>query len=154
MLKQKPEDLLEEKLEITDRIQAILAQTAKWARFLSVTGFIMTGLMLLFALLLPLYFNPSRFGGVGELSGQSFSVMGMRINITIIAGLLLFPCLFLFRFARNMNEALQTDSQDALEGAFSHLKSTFKFYGILVIITLALYLLALVVVIINALAGI
>lgn len=48
-----------------------------------------------------------------------------------------FPYLFLFQFSGRMQRALRTADQYSLVEAFSSLKSTFKFVGILTIIMLS-----------------
>jgi uncharacterized membrane protein (DUF485 family) len=55
-----------------------------------------------------------------------------------------FPCLFLFRFASKMKHALAANDQAQLNTSFQNLKSLFRFVGILTIIFLAFYAIAIV----------
>ncbi len=61
-----------------------------------------------------------------------------------MAVLYFFPIYYLFQFSSKIKAALQTQSSELLEQAFSNLKSHYKFMGILLIIVLGLYAIALI----------
>jgi len=58
---------------------------------------------------------------------------------------LVMAIVYLFRFSNYLGDALRTGSDQELELAFSNLKAHYKFISIVVIVTIALYLLAIVV---------
>ncbi len=134
-------DLITESLQITDQTAGVLNQSARWAKFLSIVGFVMTGFMILASFILPELLARNTYA----MPEMTVPVQGLRINFIIMAVLLFIPCLFLFRFSTKMKEALADNNQYIFEESFRNLKSTFKFYGIVTIIVLSIYALALVV---------
>lgn len=125
-----------------------LGETARWAKFLSIVGFILCGLMLIFALFIGTILttisrigNSDSFNGSIGGSGAFFSAY-----LIVIALLYFFPCLYLFNFSMKMQHALRNNDQTNLNAAFGNLKSCFKFVGILTIIVLSFYLLGTIIV--------
>lgn len=133
-------------LSIDPVTKAHLSETAKWARFLAIVGFIFLGLMLVFGIFFSSYMATvlggyDTYGGTGLMA--SFGV-GMAIMYIIIAALWFFPLLFLLRFANRMRAALNGNDQRALNISLQNLKVFFRFIGIMTIIGLALYALAII----------
>ena len=117
-----------------------LYETSKWAKFLAILGFIITGLVVLvtlvFVVLAFVNFNDEsaayRFGyGIGQL--------------LLVLGLLLiyfFPCLYLYRFASKLQTALKINDQPLLVDSFLNLKRCFKFVGVLTLVMILIYVVA------------
>ncbi len=132
-------------LSIDPIIKSHLMETARWGKFLSIVGFIVCALIVIAGI-----FVVSTFGTIerkyttydGPSLGTSFgpSIIVMYI---IIAILYFFPCLFLLRFSNKMKTALVADNQAELSVSFQNLKVLFRYVGILTIIVLAIYVLAL-----------
>ena len=139
-----PTDHLSMPLQIDDVSAGYLKETAKWGKFLSIVGFVVTGLIVLVAL-----FAGSLFAKLGELSANRQSALpeGLSFIITIIylaiAILYFFPCFYLFKFSNKAKLAIELNEQVSLNEAFGNLKSCFKFIGITTIIILAVYALVL-----------
>jgi len=78
--------------------------------------------------------------------------MGAFVSVfyILMALLYFFPCLYLFNFASKMQIALRNNDQDHLNESFKNLKSTFRFVGILTIVSLGLGLLVFVLGMIGA----
>ena len=128
--------------------RSYLTETAKWGKFLAIIGFIGCGLMVVLGLFAGTIFaSLSSFGG-RQYAGSEYTA-GIGIMLTVLyiclALLYFFPCLFLYRYASFMQGALRRDDVSALNTSFRNLKSLFKFMGILMIIALAFYALALVI---------
>jgi hypothetical protein len=130
-------------LQIDQQSISYLGETARWAKFLSIVGFVLCGLMIVFALfagsILATFAklgNTDAFGSTMGLGGAFISVIYI-----VIALLYFFPCLYLFNFSVKMQTALRNNDQTNLNVALSNLKSCFKFVGILTIIFLSFYLL-------------
>jgi len=132
------------KLEVEGASTQFLAETARWCKFLSIVGFIMCGLLVILALFMGTLMGTafSQFEGSGLLGG------GMSIFVTVLylafALLYFFPCLYLFRFSDKMKRALVESNQVEMTSAFENLKSCFKFMGIMTIVLLSFYALALI----------
>lgn len=138
-------------LSIDPVTRAHLSETAKWARFLSVVGFVLLGLFLLGGIAVALFTDRP----FDTYNGNSaFSVFGVGMSFAFLfAGVIwFFPLLFLFRFASRMKAALNGNDQNALNTSFQNLKICFRYVGIITIIIFALYALLLVFAIVGATA--
>lgn len=136
-------DLLTDELSFSDNIRQYLAQTAKWGRFLGIMGFIIVGLMAVLAFIIPQMLSTTELDTMGPAYNAGYKT-GMTVTYLVFAVLMFFPCLYLLRFGKKMNIALQTHEQESFENSFENLKSLFKFYGIVTIIVLCFYAIALV----------
>lgn len=135
-------------LQIDPISQEHLSSAAKWAKFLSIVGFVMIGIFVLigiFAGSMMAIFGRS-IEGAGSALGSGF----FTIIYLLIAAIYFFPCLYLYRFATRMQAAISSMDQNQLNDAFANLKSCFKFMGILTIVMLAIYALAIVVTLAGA----
>jgi len=125
--------------------RAHLSEAAKWARFLAIVGFVMCGLIVLAAIFLG-SFLATMTSSEGYRSSAAGLTGGMGAFIAIfysgIAILFFFPYLFLFRFATRMKAALNTNDQLTLNTSFQNLKIMFRYVGILTIVMLSFYALA------------
>ena len=140
-------------LQIDNTNTAYLSEAARWAKFLSIVGFIFCGLIAIAAFfassLLATYFSQiGATDATGELTSASTTFL--TIYYLIIAVIYLIPTLYLFKFASKMQAALRNNDQVNLTLSFSNLKACFKFWGILFIIALCFFAIAIVVVVIGA----
>ena len=124
-------------LNISDNILGYLKETANWAYFLSILGFIGIGLMVIFG---------SLFGTfMAALSGASAYQTGLTAGVgfvyVVLALVYFFPVYYLFNFSRKMKNALNSKNNEAFISAFSNLKSHYKFVGIFTIVIISIYLL-------------
>lgn len=129
-------------LQIDHETTSYLGETAKWAKFLSIVGFVFCGFMVvaaLFAGTIAATLNP--LGGTMGAGG----FMQIVLLIAMVA-LYFFPCLYLFNFAKKMQLALRNNDQINLNDSFKSLKSNFKYVGILTIVIISFYTIGLLVV--------
>lgn len=131
----------ENTLSVDKTGQQYLQETAKWARFLAIVGFVLTGIIVLAAI----------FAGtiMSTLAATSASLgffpsAGITFIYLILAGLYFFPCLFLFQSSQKLMAALQSGDSEALTSAFEKLKNFFRFVGIMTLVMISLYALMLV----------
>ena len=133
------------KLNIEPSILEYLSETARWGKFLSILGFIMCGIMVLAGMVLPSVM--SKLGAMGMGQGYLFGGLGIGMMLfiyIIIAIIYFFPCLYLFLFSRDMKSALASDDQFKLTESFRNLKRLFKYIGILTVVFLSFYALAII----------
>lgn len=129
-------------LQFTPVAQGFLRETAKWARFLSIVGFIFIGLYVLLALMMfamggamdAASENMDGMGGMGMMGAVGGAAMG--VLYLICALIYFFPILYLYRFASNTLSALDSNNTDQLTNGLENLKSHYKFMGILMCIAL------------------
>ncbi len=136
------QDLINNPLQIDTVAQVHLAQTARWANFLSIVGFILSCIIALFAL-----FAGTLLGTVSRGFGNSGSMIGagfITVIYLIVAAVYFFMSLFLYRFASKMKMALYSSDQEYLNSSFMNLKNLYKMMGILTIIYLCFLALALI----------
>jgi Family of unknown function (DUF5362) len=126
----------EDSSSLSIQSKAFLSETAGWAKFLGIVGFVFIGLMILLGFFAGSMM--SAFGGTG-LPGAFFTIFYI-----VFALLYFFPCYYLVKFSSNMKQALQFQSRELLDSALENLKSFFKYLGIFTIVILAIYALALV----------
>jgi hypothetical protein len=128
-----------DELRIDSAAKTFLAEAAKWTTFLAILGYIGIGFMVLAAIfMMTLGASMSSYNSMMPLGG------GMMFSLIYLAmaALYFFPINYLYKFASNMKSALRTNNQAELTKAFEYLKSHYKFIGILTIILFAVYILA------------
>lgn len=130
-------------LQLDQPSTAYLGEAAKWARFLAVMGFIFCALFIIFALFAGTIMGAMSAAGGGGMSSM-FGTGFLTAIYLALAVVYFFPCLYLFRFASQMQEAIRDHDQNKLQGSFRSLKSCFRFLGILIIITLCFYVVAII----------
>jgi len=135
-----------------------LAEAARWAKFISVIGFIVCAMVVLFGVFfrsiigsLPTAFE--RNSPYGEMPNSAPFTAAIAFVYIVIALIYFFPFLFLFRFATKMKAALASNDQETLNTSFQNLKATFRFVGILLLIGLCFWVLITVVTLVGAAAG-
>ncbi|MBC7826964.1 MAG: hypothetical protein H7122_04405 [Chitinophagaceae bacterium] len=143
-------------LQIDHQSISQLNEAAKWGKFLAIMGFIFCGLFVVIALFAGTFMASmmSGFGG-SEAAGVGAAMGGGIITFAyiLIALIYFFPCLYLFNFSTKMQAALRSNQQDTLNTSFRNLKSCFKFLGILMIIGLCFWVLAIIIAVAAAIGG-
>jgi hypothetical protein len=122
-----------------------LMETAKWARFLAVVGFVFLFLFVIIGIISSIAvsrYGDSYDGGFGQRSFRSAFGIGTAFSYIIISIIAFFPLLFMLRFANAMKGAIQAGDQELLNSSLLSLKVYFRYIGIITIIALALMLLS------------
>jgi Family of unknown function (DUF5362) len=140
-------------LSLADR--GYLAETGRWARFLGIIGYILTGFIVLAALAMG-----TVMGDMAKIGAQTGNPMlskmeggfgiGFAIIYLLLALLYFFPSYYLHGYGTNLGRALREHDNAALTAALGREKSFFKFWGVMMIIMLALYALVLVAMLVGA----
>lgn len=138
-------------LQLDQTAKDFLKETAKWAYFLSIVGFVGIGLMLVIAVFAGTIFA-SMGSAMGGAFGSSFGA-AMGFVYVFIAAIYFFPVFYLFKFSVNAKKAFRENDSEALSSSLGYLKSHYKFIGIFMAAILALYALIFVFGIIGALFG-
>lgn len=126
-------------LNLCSDARFFLNEAARWAKFLAILGFIGAGFLVLIGL--------STLAMSSALSSQ-FSALGISpafigFLYLIIAVVYLFPSLFMYNFANRAQGAVRGNSSSLLTESMGFLRSTFRFYGIVAIVFIGVYLLSL-----------
>lgn len=138
-------------LHLDESAKDFLKETAKWAYFLSILGYIGIGLIVVIALFAGAIFSTlgSTVPGMGAM-GASFGVM-MGVFYFVIAAIYFFPVYYLNKFGVNAKRAFRENDSEALTNSFEYLKSHYKFIGIFTLSIMILYGLILVFAVLGAL---
>lgn len=128
---------------LTTESISYLAEAGKWGRFLAIMGFIMCGIIVLIGL-----FASSIFSMMSNMTGSPSAMAGLGGMVTVIYLLIalfyFYPCLTLYRFSTNAIEAARSRSTENVTMALKNLKANFKFVGIVTIVILSIYVLAII----------
>lgn len=138
-------------LHLDESAKDFLKETAKWAYFLSILGFIGVAIMAIIALFAGTLFSTlgSTVPGMGGM-GSSFGVM-IGVIYFALAAIYFFPVYYLNKFATNAKKAFRENDSEALTNSFEYLKSHYKFIGIFTLSIMILYGLILVFAVIGGL---
>lgn len=131
-------------LQVDSGNSPYLTEAAKWAKFLSIIGFIICGMLVLTGI-----FSGSFFAAISQMDSELDSIGSLgagffSIWFIIMALLYFFPSLYLYNFASKMQTALRNNDQISLNTSFKNLKSCLKFWGVFLIIILCFYALAMI----------
>ena len=114
-----------------------LDETRRWAYFLGIVGFVLSGLIALMGLFSGTFMQmmsggqmPSMRSGMGVVFGIVYFLLGL---------LYFFPSLYLFNYGKKLKAGLENRDDNALLAAFSNEKSFFKFCGILMAVFIGIY---------------
>lgn len=135
-------------LSIDPVTKAHLTETARWARFLAIIGFVFLALMLVGGIIsiATMSYLTGNMGGdaAGFSMFAGYGIGFFAFFFIIIAVIVFFPLMFMLRFANQMKAALNSNDQQKLNTSFQNLKAYFRFWGIITIISLAFYAILLV----------
>lgn len=135
-------------ITVTDTMLDALRRTKPWVTFLSILGFIFTGLLALLALMMfatgGMWSAVPHQPGAPAFLGPAFGI-GMGVLYLVMAVFMyLLPCVILFRYSTAIGRIASSDAEEAMEQALSQQKSFWKYVGILMIVVLVLYVLLIV----------
>lgn len=133
---------IEVPITINSDIKSYLLETAKWCKFLAIAGFIGLGILVLLGLCMVVGFSV-----FASISHVGFPVGIFGFLYVIIAALYFFPLNYMYKFSIQLTRGIKLNNQESVNYGFENLKSLFKFMGILTIIVLSVYALAIVVMI-------
>ena len=135
-------------LHVDHRSTSYLNETARWAKFLAIVGFVSCGILVLVAI----FAGSFLAGAFGRLGTEGAALGGAMLSTIyiLIALVNFFPCFYLFNFASKMQMAIRSNDQEKLSASFSNLKSCFKFVGIMTVIVLSFYGLILIFAVFSA----
>ena len=129
----------EPKLMISDVAISYLSETGKWTKFLSILGFVFIGLIVvvgLFAGSVMSFMSNGKMDNIPKGMGFFFGLMYVLMGF-----LYFFPTWYLFNFSNKLKTAIATKSEDDLTAALINQKSFYKYWGILTIVVLGVYIL-------------
>ena len=135
--------IMNSELKLTSIGISYLNQTRKWTHFLSILGFIITGIIVIAALFLSSIL--AMFSGMDSSYGVSdIGAIGtgtVTVFYLLFAAIYFFLSLYLYRFSIRIKGAVYEHNSALLENGLKNLKSYWRLTGILTAIVLGIYLL-------------
>ena len=117
-------------LEFDHQASAHILQSAKWSRFLAVGWFVMCALMV--------------FGSIITVAGETHVSSDKQLGLLCLlawVAIQVVANVFRFRFAKRAIKAINNTDQEMLVGSLNQLRIYNKYWGIVSIIGIALFLL-------------
>jgi hypothetical protein len=132
-------------IRVSNDAKANFITIGKWVKFLGIMGFISVGFLAILALIMIIG------GSSVSLGGEQMMLIGFLY--LVIAGVYIYPALYLVRTSKHLSEAFNRDSQSSFELGVENMKSFFKFVGIFTIVVISLYILMILVAVFAASAS-
>jgi len=128
------------KIEIEQETLNDLNTTRKWTMFLAILGFILIGIIVIGGLVTGLFLSvfKTQNSNIGITESLLFVVF------IVIAVIGFFPYFFLFRFSKHTSSAVKNLDKQELHIAFKNLKTYYVYIGILMIILISIYVIAVI----------
>lgn len=124
-------------LELSGESKGYLKESAKWAKFLGIVGFIYLGMVII--LLVGFGSVLSMFLGGGTLDNEAATGYGILFfYLVMLFTMVFFPSYFNYLFGRKMLSALENKDTAEINESFKKLKSSYKFWGIVTLVYLIL----------------
>ena len=123
-------------LEVTENAKMYLKTASSWTNFMAIINFIGIAIMALAGIILLVALRNPAMGVADVLSGGLYSYVGLFY--IALAGIMVFPALYLLQFSQKMKKALASQDTLVMEDAFKKMKAYWKFTGILTIVVIAL----------------
>lgn len=127
--------------QITFESMSYLNTASKWAKFLAIIGFIGVGILALLGIFLTITLTFTQ-----RMAPSVFPFpMGLLGLIYIVfAAINFFPALYLYQFSESTKRALYLRETASMTDAMNNLKRVFKYFGIMTIVVIAMYILAMI----------
>ncbi len=140
-------------LHFDSKIKSVLAEIAKWARFVGIVGFAMCGILLFVSLAVVFYGKEigAQLAAVGQPATAINNTTG--IVYAVIAVLYYFPARNIFDFSVYMKQAVEHNDQESIDYSFDRLRAFFKFIGMVAIVAIGFYAIAFIATLVSGVAG-
>lgn len=142
-----------DEMVITGEGISLLNDISKWARFLAVVGFIFLALMILGVISAGAIImgsnNYMEMSGVYAAYNPGVFQWTYIITYTIIILIYFFPLYFLYQFANRTRKALKGNDSYELSRAWQSLRNHYMIIGILTIIALIFFVIALAMMVVG-----
>lgn len=138
-------------LVLDDYGKANLLETARWAKFLAILGFVFMGFYVLggIALVSAIASSPE----LGAIT-KTFGATGIVFLYAILGFIFIYPFYAQYKFSSLIKPAIRDMDSVKLNAAFRYLKNFYKYNGIIALIFIGFYgLIFIIMLIIGAVAG-
>ncbi|MBE7177750.1 MAG: hypothetical protein INR69_15195 [Mucilaginibacter polytrichastri] len=120
-------------------VEAIM-RSAKWARFISIIGFLFAVLIAVFAFSINTFMP--QLGQMASQTGADAGALASSITVTYLIMALVTAAFsyLLYQYASSAQAAVYDNDQAEMERSFTRLSSFFRFWGIITLIMAAMFI--------------
>ncbi|MFC5283888.1 hypothetical protein [Pedobacter alpinus] len=138
-------------LKFDDHIKNIIAEIAKWGKFVGIVGFVLSGLILIIGLAFMFMGETlsTKLAALGQPANSATAVVGFAY--AVVAIIYYFPSRYLYDFAVYAKQAVEFNDQESINYSFERLKTLFRFIGIIAIMFIGFYAMILIISVFGAL---
>lgn len=129
-------------VSLTKESLTYLKESGGWGTFLAIVGFCYVALLVVGGLFAGSVF--AKLAGDESAATSGYTSVMLSAFYVCFGVIYLFPTLYLFRFSQEVKNSLNRKSTESMTAALANLKSLFKFMGIVTIIGIGLFVLAMV----------
>jgi hypothetical protein len=141
-------------MRLTPMAEQYLLAATKWAKFLAIIGFVMSGLMIIMALSIgSLLSLATAMGGAAGAGMAGVPVVLFSIVYIAMGLVYFFIAFYMYNFASKTQRGILRREDYNIEAGFKALKIQLTIMGVMVIIGLSFFALIFVIAIIAAIAG-
>jgi len=146
------ETLIQEEIHFTNsnEIKEYLLQASKWGKFLGILGFIACGILVIVAITAMVGLSQIGTSQFDRISSTGFPALMIGIIYFVIAVITYFPAKFIYQFSVQIRRGINSSDIQAVSSGFRNLKSLFQFHGILAIIGISFYIIAILLLVMGA----
>lgn len=122
-------------LKITPESRGYLEETAKWGRIISICGFLFSALIII-----PSIGTLFGIGTAAEAGNLDTAFMTGLVAFYLLIGVLFFlPNYYMYNFSKDIKASLESSDSLTMVNGMKNLKSTFKYYGLSIILIILAY---------------
>jgi hypothetical protein len=122
-------------LVVDETGKAIYMEMTRWTKFLAIIGFVMLGLMILAGFFMG-SIMAAAMGGTGL---AVFGGIGFTVFYMLIAAIYFYPIYALYKYSVLIKPAIAGNNAELFNRAIGYKKNMFVYWGVLMIILIALY---------------
>ncbi len=147
-----------QEVKVTPESKAYFVEAANWGTFLAIVGYLGIAIMVIFGIFVMLAGGKltETMEAFEQVYGFQESAPAFKLGsfftgflMLAIAVLYFFPVYYLHQFSSKVKYGVNSLKQESFDAGVRNLKSLFKFMGILTIVMIAIYVLAIVFVLIG-----
>lgn len=130
---------LKNTLIVTEDMRSYFYDIAKWANFLAVVGFVISGFMIISAFTIgaAVQTNPELAAMLGQMG--KLGTGGITVFFLLYGFAIFYPSMLMLKYSIKAKQGILYNEQNNLDEALSKLKSLFKYWGIVTIVIMVLY---------------
>ncbi|RZK44207.1 MAG: hypothetical protein EOO90_00670 [Pedobacter sp.] len=126
-------------LVITEEMRSYIYDMAKWAHLLAIVGFVFSSFIFLASFGVDSAMNDPKLSAA--MGKSAVSSGGLTTFFLVFAIAIFYPSFLMHRYAAKAKQGVLYGEQEKLDEAFRRIKALFKYWGLIALVFMSLYLL-------------